>query len=188
MIMLNLYITRHWETEENKLWIIQGQTDGTLSLEWIDQAEKLWIRLKDFNFDYVYCSPLWRTRDTLNKIQENSDLWNIEFSSLIQERHMWDLAWTSWNDIDWDNPWIESDADLISRAWEFIGLVRARHDSWNILIISHWGFIKWIYCYLYKKTFLETKWLYRSGNCSLSLIELSENDFKEIFTNDMRHI
>ena len=44
---MNLIITRHGETKENKLGIIQGHLPGKLSRKGIKQVKKVALRLKN---------------------------------------------------------------------------------------------------------------------------------------------
>jgi broad specificity phosphatase PhoE len=61
---MRLILTRHGETEENKLGIVQGHMQGTLSKEGIHQAEKLAERLRKEKIDAIFSSDLKRAVDT----------------------------------------------------------------------------------------------------------------------------
>ena len=65
---MRIILTRHGETEENKKGIMQGHMPGNLSVEGINQAKKLGLRLKDENVSAVYSSDLKRAVDTTNII------------------------------------------------------------------------------------------------------------------------
>ncbi len=60
--MIQLYITRHGQTEENLQRILQGQMPGHLTQEGIHQAEELRERLKDIPFDCIFTSDLKRAK------------------------------------------------------------------------------------------------------------------------------
>lgn len=62
--MIQLYITRHGQTEENLRRILQGQMPGHLTQEGIHQAEELRERLKDIPFDCIFTSDLKRAKDS----------------------------------------------------------------------------------------------------------------------------
>ena len=68
---MELYLVRHAQTDYNKLHRIQGsQIDSELNAEGMAQTEKIAERIKDSMFDLVLCSPLKRTRKTLEMILE----------------------------------------------------------------------------------------------------------------------
>ena len=65
---MEIYYTRHGETIGNIKSIIQGQTGGELTEEGFHQVSLLGKRLSEINFDYIYCSDLNRTKQTLETI------------------------------------------------------------------------------------------------------------------------
>lgn len=62
-----LIFIRHAETEFNKDGIFAGRTDCNITKEGVEQAKKLFEE-EQKHFDYIYCSPLRRTRQTLEAI------------------------------------------------------------------------------------------------------------------------
>jgi len=68
------YIIRHGQTLENSLHIQQGSTASLLTLQGIDQAKSIGLRLKEREEDFsqfkFLCSPLIRTRHTMQIIIE----------------------------------------------------------------------------------------------------------------------
>ena len=62
--MIELFLTRHGETVENRKRVLQGHLPGQLTVEGIRQAEQLRERLKGFPFDVVLSSALKRCIDT----------------------------------------------------------------------------------------------------------------------------
>ena len=65
---MEIYYTRHGETIGNIKSIIQGQTGGELTEEGFHQVSLLGKRLSEIKFDYIYCSDLNRTKQTLETI------------------------------------------------------------------------------------------------------------------------
>lgn len=59
--MLNLTFIRHAETTLNKSSIFCGKTDCDVTLEGLRQAKNL-LKNKEKNFDFIYISPLKRTK------------------------------------------------------------------------------------------------------------------------------
>ncbi|MDC7241891.1 MAG: histidine phosphatase family protein, partial [Spirochaetales bacterium] len=71
--MSNLYIMRHGETIWNSEKRYQGQLDSPLTETGIRRTEIQRERLKDLHFSAVYCSPLGRTRQTLEILNPSTD-------------------------------------------------------------------------------------------------------------------
>lgn len=187
--MLKIYIVRHWETEENKLKIFQWHMPWNLTLEWIEQAQKIWKRLEDIKFDAIYCSPLKRTRDTLAEIIKFNTTENIFFHDLLKERDAWDATWKTVNEIDFTQAkWVETNLELRERAKDFLEFIKANHNSWTLLLVTHWWLIKRMFSYINDILEEDMNWIYASKNCWVSLIEIDWNKIKEIFFSDVSHL
>lgn len=60
IVEVSLFLLLSGETEENKLGIIQGQSNTKLSNIGIEQAKKVGEKLSTIRFDYVFTSDLNR--------------------------------------------------------------------------------------------------------------------------------
>lgn len=67
---MNLYIMRHGETVWNKIGIIQGRRNNRLSKEGIKITQKVAKQVKDIPFDVITTSPLMRTVQTANIVNQ----------------------------------------------------------------------------------------------------------------------
>ena len=85
---MRLILTRHGETEENKIGIMQGHLPGKLSAEGIEQAQKLALRLKDEKIDFIYSSDLARASDTAKEIASFHPHAPIKFVEDLRERNL----------------------------------------------------------------------------------------------------
>ena len=65
-----IYFVRHGETDFNLFNISQGQLDTSLNETGIKQAKTIAKKLKDKNFDVIFCSSLKRARQTLYEIKQ----------------------------------------------------------------------------------------------------------------------
>ena len=83
---MKIFIIRHAETTSNKKDIVQGWIDTPLSQEGKRQAEKLASRLKNYEFDFIYCSDLRRCKQTLLPIMKNRTN-NVHYTKLLRERN-----------------------------------------------------------------------------------------------------
>ena len=61
---MKLYIARHGQTDWNLKGLAQGQVDTPLNNTGVHQAEALRGKLKSYDFDICYCSPLQRAAKT----------------------------------------------------------------------------------------------------------------------------
>lgn len=140
--MIELYLVRHGETEENVAQILQGHLPGHLTALGRQQASQLAERLNNghITFDTILCSDLQRTIDTATIISEHLNQ-NITITPcpLLRER-------------DWGNSTgkaislarsegIASDAesvnDMYKRALQFLSFSKEKYDNKKILAVGH---------------------------------------------------
>ena len=69
--MKQIIFLRHAETKMNKEGRFCGRRDVEISEEGRKQAEKMRETFKEYHFDAMYCSPLKRTKQTLEAIFPN---------------------------------------------------------------------------------------------------------------------
>ena len=74
MSQIELILSRHGETEENKLHIMQGQLPGHLSELGKQQAESLAEMLDKEELDVIVCSDLARSYDTAMAVARRKGL------------------------------------------------------------------------------------------------------------------
>ena len=71
--MIEVYLARHGQTEENISRIFQGHLPGRLTEEGKRQAVELGEKLKDIELDAIVSSDLQRVADRLGKLDGTSD-------------------------------------------------------------------------------------------------------------------
>ena len=81
--MFTIFAIRHGETEENKLRVLQGQSQGRLAESGRHQALKLGLSLKHTEFNHVIVSDLQRTQDTWQWMGLNQP---VTFDERLRER------------------------------------------------------------------------------------------------------
>ena len=69
--MKQIIFLRHAETKINKEGRFCGAIDTDITEEGRKQAEKMQETFKEYHFDAIYCSPLKRTKQTLEAIFPN---------------------------------------------------------------------------------------------------------------------
>ncbi|MCW8837263.1 MAG: histidine phosphatase family protein [Thiovulaceae bacterium] len=149
---MRLTLVRHCEVEEKYIGCYNGHIDIGLSKNGYIQAKKLSEKLKDENYDAVFCSDLKRAKESI-KYFENLD--NITFTDKLREKSWGINEGKSYNYIcKTQNITYESFEQWIDElGGEDINLFKKRVEKFffkylpslefkNILIITHSGVIK----------------------------------------------
>ena len=168
--MTTLYLVRHGETVDNANQIMQGQTQGKLNENGIQQARELSEQWKDKAIDIILASDLKRSIDTARIIAEPHRL-EVLITPLLRERD-WgsftgrfipDLKGEVWPDD------IETLENLLSRAGEFIAYVKQTFPGKKVLAVGHGIINKAIQSYYYQKPMNEIQ---RMQNAEVRILEL----------------
>ena len=168
--MTTLYLVRHGETVDNANQIMQGQTQGKLNENGIQQARELSEQWKDKAIDIILASDLKRSIDTARIIAEPHRL-EVLTTPLLRERD-WgsftgrfipDLKGEVWPDD------IETLENLLSRAGEFIAYVKQKFPGKKVLAVGHGIINKAIQSYYYQKPMNEIQ---RMQNAEVRILEL----------------
>ena len=72
--MTEIYIIRHGETENNRLYKFVGSTDQPLNDRGIAQAETLRAPMSQIRLDRIYSSPYQRTMMTAERVRAGRDI------------------------------------------------------------------------------------------------------------------
>ena len=168
--MTTLYLVRHGETVDNANQIMQGQTQGELNANGIQQAHEFSEQWKDKEIDIILASDLKRAIDTARIIAEPHRL-DVLTTPLLRERD-WgsftgrfipDLKGEVWPDD------IETQENLLSRAGEFIAYVKQTFPGKKVLAVGHGIINKAIQSYYYQKPMNEIQ---RMQNTEVRTLEL----------------
>ena len=163
---MKLILVRHGESEANANHILQGQTEGKLTKKGIEQAKKVGKELKEkYKIDMVFCSPLKRTKETLNCILDEYPIeGEIFMSKLLMERDFGEYSemetqLIDWEEMDKDNKineelGIESLVNLKKRSELFLEDLKLE-DAKTVLVVSHSGPIKMMISKITGKEFEE---------------------------------
>lgn len=182
---MKLHLVRHGETIQNAQRIIQGQQPGELSPLGKLQSKRLADRLHALSFDYIYCSDLQRTRDTLAPFLERSER-EVEYTHEIRERsfgqleglpgerYLEELERTGLSRIDYRPPDGENFYDLQERTDRFLNRIKDGHLGQSVMLMSHGGTIRAFLATLLNKSMDD---LLRDDiqNTSLSIVDIFED-------------
>jgi len=157
--MGKLIFVRHALSEWNSLGLWTGITDVHLSKEGLEVAKKIGELLKDFRFDYIFDTPLIRTKETLLAILDANLVTKkdvpIEESKELIERDYGDYTgknkWEVKKEVggeefqkirrswDYNIPNGESLKMVYERALPFFlnKIMPLLKDSKNVLVVAH---------------------------------------------------
>lgn len=149
---MQLYITRHGETIENKKQILMGHHHGTLTKLGLKQARELATKLKGEKFAHIYSSDLKRCVDTAEIIKEFHPNTELTFTKELRELNMGVMQGRKWDE------WLNEDQDRMNRKPEggeslnelrarivkYFGKLVAKHQDEKLLLISHAGVMRQI--------------------------------------------
>ena len=136
--MIQMYLARHGQTEENVNRIFQGQLPGRLTEEGKRQAIAMGEELADVPLDAVLSSDLQRVVDTVQLAVGKRNLpW--EKNSLLRE-----IDWGSWTGRPLDSvnrkllpPDAETKEMLYERAGRFVEYLRKNYEGKKVLVVAH---------------------------------------------------
>ncbi len=154
--MIDFWLIRHGETEENIKKVCQGQTPGTLTADGLMQAEKAAEALKEIKFDSFYSSDLLRTMKSAEAIAQHQKKLEVIPTQLLRERYLASMQGKPFpNNWNWEESQLPEGAetfnDLIKRVEEFIALICKNNDGERVLAMSHGGLIRAFWTVLEKQ-------------------------------------
>ena len=149
--MKELYFIRHGQTEWNAIRRMQGQWNSDLTELGREQADINGRFLATLGIDYLVASPLNRTKQTADIINQHLEL-DINYDGRIMEWHCGDWSGELWDDVsikwpkefaawqedqfNYPGPNGENYPDMIKRTSPFLDEVFASQHS-RIAIVSH---------------------------------------------------
>lgn len=153
---MNLYIVRHGQTDGNVYRVMDGIRDIDLNNNGIQQAKLTRDEIKNIKFDLIICSPLSRTRHTMEIININN--FPVIFDDRIKERDCGEFTGKGFDSLDRDLYWnyydetkyesAESIPIFFKRVFHFLNDIKEKYKGKTILLVTHEGVTKAINCYL----------------------------------------
>ena len=151
--MKQIIFLRHAETKMNEEGRFCGAIDADITEEGRKQAEKMRETFKEYHFDAMYCSPLKRTKQTLEAIFPNQ--------KFIEEDELTEISLGDWEGLKKENvnqklrkafqqgeyapPHGEKHEDIEARVKEAIERIFATYpDSSVILVCTSNGIMRTI--------------------------------------------
>lgn len=165
-----LYLARHGETVDNVNKIMQGQTQGQLNENGINQARQLAEELKGKHFDAFVASDLKRSVDTCRIVAEPHHA-EVRTTPLLRERDWGSFTGRYIPDLK-DEVWpddIEPLDALKERSRKFLEFIRREYPGKTVLAVGHGITNKAIQAVYFKK---EMKDIPHMTNAEVRILEL----------------
>lgn len=153
---MHIYITRHGETDWNVQRRVQGRTDIELNEKGKEQARIAKKELENEKIDLIICSPLKRTMQTAQIINEERNI-PIIYDERIIERDFGVCEGKYQDEFDfigfWDykeNLQYEKAEDmkaLFDRVYNFLDRIEEEYKDKAILLVTHGGIAIPTVCY-----------------------------------------
>lgn len=177
---MDIIMVRHGESEDN-IKMVLSNYNAKLTENGINQIKRTKEKLKNYEFEDVYYSPLTRTNETrsilgLQGIEEPriAEIGFGIFTGLRYEEFVdkYPIESKLWIDdpYTYDMPKGESINTVYKRVEEFLNEVIQKDN--NILLITHEGIIRIICSWVFDNPKYFFK--FKANNGSLSIISISE--------------
>jgi probable phosphoglycerate mutase len=153
---MNLYVMRHGQTDWNKEKKLQGRVDVPLNKTGLQQAEEAREVLGNIPIDVIVCSPMQRTRQTVEILNRGRGI-PVIYDERIVERGFGPMEGKTPHDFDFRAFWdydqniklgdAEKIQDLFKRVYDFLDEAKTKYENENVLLITHGAATIPIYCY-----------------------------------------
>ena len=153
---MKLYVIRHGQTKCNVEHKYNGRYDEDINETGIEQAKEASNKVGKLDIDLVICSPLKRTRHTMELVNVNNI--PVIYDERLMEREEGELTLTvvdeeflakeyynyySTKHIDGVEPLPE----LFKRVHSLLDEIKDKYKDKNILLVTHGGVARAIYYY-----------------------------------------
>ncbi|MEI7452282.1 MAG: histidine phosphatase family protein [Candidatus Falkowbacteria bacterium] len=186
--MLNIYLARHGQDEDNANGILNGHRDTSLTTLGLEQAQNLADEIKkaDLNFDAIYSSPLKRTYKTAeiiattigdNNVKIIPDLIERDFGvmtgkrvSEIEKLCAPDIIKTDMVMYFLKPDKAETFPRLLERARVVLANIKKQYKNGNILLVTSGDIGKMIYAAYYNLDWKKVLQEFHFGNTDLLIL------------------
>lgn len=142
---MKIYVIRHGLTDCNIKKIYNGRYDEDINKDGIKQATEASKIVKTLNIDLIICSPLKRTKHTMELVNVNNI--GVIYDDRLMERDNGKLTLTKkdeYFDKEYYNYYstkriegLETLPELFNRVHSFIDEMKIKYKSKNVLLVTH---------------------------------------------------
>jgi broad specificity phosphatase PhoE len=199
--MLEIYLARHGQNEDNANGILNGHRDLPLTAKGVKQAEEVAAKIMAANLSFktIFSSPLIRAYETAEIIARATggpkpvvldELIERDFGVMtgqdqtrIEELCAPDIIKTETITYFLDPDGAETFPDLLMRASRLLKRLRDIELDGNVLLVTHGDFGKMVYAAYYQLDWKDVLTMFHFGNSELLLLsEDSEAGEAHVFT------
>ncbi len=176
-----IYFVRHGQTDDNANGnLLTGWSATPLNSLGIEQVKQTALELKDIKFDICYCSPLVRTKQTLNEIIKFHPNLKVVYDDRLKERDYGEITgkpasickFRRWNANDAIPFKMESIPEMFNRISNFYDDILPKTKGQNVLIVAHSGVGRLTYFYFNGKPKDGDYSNFEIGNAKIMKIEI----------------
>lgn len=142
---MNVFVMRHGTTVWNEKGIIQGRSNNRLSADGKNMTKEIAKKYKNSKFDVIFCSPLMRTMQTANIMNQYHNVKIIKDDRLIEveqgiftrrEKSSLTEKENKLRLLRAKSCGMENFESVYNRAREFLENLKVSNYS-NVLIVTH---------------------------------------------------
>ncbi len=177
---MKIYVIRHGRTKLNDEGKYNGNVDEDINETGINQAIEASKKVKELNIDLVICSPLKRTKHTMQLVNVNN--MPVIYDDRLKERDCGILAGKELGQFYETDYWnyystkkvegLETIQDLFKRVHEFLKEIKEKYNDKNILIVTHGGVVRAINFYFNELPKDGMIGKFKTENCGIREYEL----------------
>ncbi|MCG8435483.1 MAG: histidine phosphatase family protein, partial [Gammaproteobacteria bacterium] len=186
---MELHLIRHGQTDWNEERRVQGQSESRLTELGIEQARTIGQKLRDLNFDKLFCSSSRRTRETAEHVFAHLDQ-PITFLDSLREIYLGPWEGRLYDEIEQEDPdsfrhfWhephefnvqgAETFYEMQQRAIKTLLEISQQSFGERVAVISHGALIKSILAHIEALPMEELWKPPLMHNCAHNIIEMRE--------------
>lgn len=152
---MKIYVIRHAQTDSNKNGIA-GDIEEDINETGVQQCLEAREKVKNLDIDLIISSPARRTKHVTEIINVNNI--PVIYDERIIERELGKYETYNYKDIDKSDFWnyypkkyleLESMKSVCDRVNDFIKDIKEKYHDKKILLVTHGGVTRGIYCNAY---------------------------------------
>lgn len=172
---MELYVIRHGQTLINVLGMVNGRNRIGLNRVGKAEAKNASKEVEKLNIDFIFCSPLKRTKQTCKLCNKN----NVEViyderllernSNKVQFNKISKLNLNDWYDRNKAilNKGAEGFQSLYARTVNLLEELKMKYPEKSIMIVTHGDVCKAVYAYCNNITDSKMISEFNQGNCEI---------------------
>jgi uncharacterized phosphatase len=192
---ITLILVRHGETDANRNFLLQGQSDGSLNATGKAQVQALGIALKNMEITVALSSDLQRARDTALAISVHHAGLEVKQMVALREcsvgvldghpaaEYHQALADSNLPLAEFRPQGGETFAEVRKRAATFLEMVEAEYQGESVLVCAHGDFLRMLISVLTRISIQDASTIFLN-NASYSIFEYKNNKWHTVSVNN----